>query len=258
MGKIWLVGAGPGDPDLLTVKAVKAIERADVILYDRLINQQILEYARPGAELIFCGKLPKHHFVQQDTINHLLVQYAKEDKQVVRLKGGDPFIFGRGGEEASYAADHRIPFEVVPGITSGIAAPAYAGIPVTHRDYSASFAIVTGHRKEGADEDEKWAALAKGIDTLAIYMGVSNLSYIQKQLIRHGKHPHTPVAFIHWGTTDAQQTVTATLATMQDTAEREGVQNPSMIVIGEVVRLRDELKWFEESAEERRLHEAIV
>lgn len=257
MGKIWLVGAGPGDPELLTVKAVKTIEQADVILYDRLINQEILQYAKPGTELIFCGKLPKHHFVQQDTINFLLVQHAKQGKQVVRLKGGDPFIFGRGGEEAAFAVKHNIPFEVIPGITAGIAAPAYAGIPVTHRDYSASFAIVTGHRKEGAEED-KWEALAKGIDTLAIYMGVSNLSYIEEQLIRHGKDPNTPVAFIHWGTTETQRTVTATLETMTETASREDVRNPSMIVIGEVVRLRDELQWFEESSKERRLHEAII
>ncbi|WP_301109715.1 uroporphyrinogen-III C-methyltransferase [Sporosarcina sp.] len=258
MGKIWLVGAGPGDPDLLTVKAMKTIEQADVILYDRLINQEILQYAKPGAELIFCGKLPKHHFVQQDTINFLLVQHAKQGKQVVRLKGGDPFIFGRGGEEAAFAVRHDVPFEVIPGITSGIAAPAYAGIPVTHRDYSASFAIVTGHRKEGAEEEDKWEALAKGIDTLAIYMGVSNLAYIEEQLIRHGKNPNTPVAFIHWGTTETQHTVTATLQTMTETAQLEDVKNPSMIIIGEVVRLRDELQWFKESSEERRLHEAMI
>ena len=258
MGKVWLVGAGPGDPDLLTVKAMRVIQQADVILYDRLINQEILEYARPDAELIFVGKLPKHHFVQQDMINLLLVKHAKQDKQVVRLKGGDPFIFGRGGEEAAFVVQHKLEFEVVPGITSGIAAPAYAGIPVTHRDYSASFAIVTGHRKEGVEEEDKWQALAKGIDTLAIYMGVSNLSYIQKQLIRHGKHPETPVAFIHWGTTETQHTVTATLETMTETAREENVLNPSMIVIGEVVRLRDELQWFEESAKERHLDAVIL
>lgn len=258
MGKVWLVGAGPGDPDLLTVKAVKAIQQADVILYDRLINQEILTYAKADVELIFVGKLPKHHFVQQDMINFLLVKHAKQNKQVVRLKGGDPFIFGRGGEEAAFAVKHHIPFEVIPGITSGIAAPAYAGIPVTHRDHSASFAIVTGHRQEGVDDSEKWQALAKGIDTLAVYMGVSNLPYIQKKLIEHGKHPDTPVAFIHWGTTEAQNTVIATLSTMTETARREEVENPSMIVIGEVVRLRDELHWFEESNEERLLHEAMV
>lgn len=258
MGKIWLVGAGPGDIELLTIKAVKAIEQADVILYDRLINEDILQFAKKDAECIFVGKLPKHHFVQQDMIHHLLVSHAQQGKQVVRLKGGDPFVFGRGGEEAEYAVQHQIPFEVIPGITSGIAAPAYAGIPVTHRDYSASFAIVTGHRKEGAEEDDKWQALAKGIDTLAIYMGISNLPYIESQLIAHGKNPRTPVAFIHWGTTGDQRTVTAELATMAETAERENVTNPSMIVIGEVVRLRNELQWFAESCENRLAEGVLV
>ncbi|MEK3937616.1 uroporphyrinogen-III C-methyltransferase [Sporosarcina sp. FSL W7-1349] len=249
MGKIWLVGAGPGDPDLLTIKGMKAIQQADVILYDRLVNEELLNYAKREAELIFCGKLPDHHYVQQDSINFLLVKYAKEGKNVVRLKGGDPFVFGRGGEEASFAVRHQVEFEVVPGITSGIAAPAYAGIPVTHREYSASFAIVTGHRKAGAEEEEKWAALAKGIDTLAIYMGVKNLPYIQEQLLKHGKPPTTPVALIHWGTTSNQRTVTGDLAEIVEVALREGVTNPSMIVIGEVVRLRDELQWFAEQAD---------
>lgn len=246
MGKIWLVGAGPGDPELITVKGLKALQQADVILYDRLVNEELLSYAKQEAELIYCGKLPDLHLVQQETINYLLVKYAKEGKQVVRLKGGDPFVFGRGGEEAAFAVHHRIDFEVIPGITAGIAAPAYAGIPVTHRDYSASFAIVTGHRKEGQEEDEKWAALAKGIDTIAIYMGVKNLPFIQQQLISNGKSAQTPAALIHWGTTGEQRTVTATLATLHDCAKREGLTNPSMIIIGEVVRLRNELKWFVE------------
>ncbi|HEY9576522.1 MAG TPA: uroporphyrinogen-III C-methyltransferase, partial [Pseudobacillus sp.] len=149
MAKVWLVGAGPGDPDLITVKGLKAIKGADVILYDRLISPELLEYAKPEAELIFCGKLPDHHHLQQETINYLLVKHAKKGKNVVRLKGGDPFIFGRGGEEAAFLVEHGVSFEVIPGITSGIAAPAYAGIPVTHREHSASFAIVTGHRREG-------------------------------------------------------------------------------------------------------------
>lgn len=259
MGKIWLVGAGPGDPELLTIKGLKAIQQADVILYDRLVNEELLSYAKDDAELIFCGKLPDHHFLQQDSINFLLVKHAKEGKKVVRLKGGDPFVFGRGGEEAAFAVKHQVEFEVVPGITSGIAAPAYAGIPVTHRDYSASFAIVTGHRKEGSEEEEKWQALAKGIDTLAIYMGVKNLPYIQKQLLTHGKSPKTPVALIHWGTTGKQRTVTGTLETIADVAEQQRVKNPSMIIIGEVVRLHDELQWFAEQAEEQIvLHEAAL
>ncbi|OLN22460.1 uroporphyrinogen-III C-methyltransferase [Domibacillus antri] len=246
MGKIWLVGAGPGDPDLITVKGLKAIQQADVILYDRLISMELLDHAKEGTELIFCGKLPDRHFVQQENINEILVEHAKEGKQVVRLKGGDPFVFGRGGEEAAYAVQHGIDFEVVPGITSGIAAPAYAGIPVTHRDHGASFAIVTGHRKEGADEEMKWASLAKGIDTIAIYMGVKNLPYIQEQLLKHGKPPETPAALIHWGTTAKQQTVTGTLTDIYDVAQKEGITNPSMIIVGEVVKMRDTLQWFEE------------
>lgn len=244
MAKVWLVGAGPGDPDLITVKGLKAIKGADVILYDRLISPELLEYAKPEAELIFCGKLPDHHHLQQETINYLLVKHAKKGKNVVRLKGGDPFIFGRGGEEAAFLVEHGVSFEVIPGITSGIAAPAYAGIPVTHREHSASFAIVTGHRREGEKEELKWSALANGIDTLAIYMGVKNLPYIQEKLISHGKSPQTPAALIHWGTTKEQRTVTGTLETIVDVAKAEGITNPSMIVIGEVVRLREKLQWF--------------
>lgn len=246
MEKVQLVGAGPGDPDLITVKGLRAIQEAEVILYDRLISPELLDDAKPGAELIFCGKLPDHHHLQQETINYLLVKHAKAGKRVVRLKGGDPFVFGRGGEEAAFLAEHGVPFEIIPGITSGIAAPAYAGIPVTHRDHSASFAIVTGHRREGEKEDQKWAALANGIDTLAIYMGVKNLPYIQQRLIENGKSPQTPAALVHWGTTKAQRTVTGTLATIADIAQAEGVTNPSMIVIGEVVRLREKLRWFNE------------
>lgn len=246
MGKIWLVGAGPGDPDLITVKGLKAIQKADVILYDRLISMELLDHAKEGTELIFCGKLPDRHFVQQENINELLVDHARQGKQVVRLKGGDPFVFGRGGEEAAAAVQNGIEFEVVPGITSGIAAPAYAGIPVTHRDLGASFAIVTGHRKEGADEELKWASLAKGIDTIAVYMGVKNLPHIQEKLIQYGKPKTTPAALIHWGTTNKQQTVTGTLETIYDVAQSVGITNPSMIVIGEVVRMRDELTWFKE------------
>ncbi|MFL0364448.1 uroporphyrinogen-III C-methyltransferase [Pseudobacillus sp. 179-B 2D1 NHS] len=246
MAKVWLVGAGPGDPDLITVKGLKAIKEAEVILYDRLISPELLEHAKPDAELIFCGKLPDHHHLQQETINYLLVKHAKSGKNVVRLKGGDPFVFGRGGEEAAFLTEHGVLFEVIPGITSGIAAPAYAGIPVTHREHSASFAIVTGHRREGEKEELKWSALANGIDTLAIYMGVKNLPYIQEKLISHGKSPQTPAALIHWGTTKEQRTVTGTLETIADIAKAEGMTNPSMIVIGEVVRLRERLQWFSE------------
>ncbi|WP_198508474.1 uroporphyrinogen-III C-methyltransferase [Bacillus xiapuensis] len=246
MGKVWLVGAGPGDPELITVKGLKAIQEADVILYDRLISEELLNYAKPEAELIFCGKLPKHHHLQQETIHCFLVKHAKLGKKVTRLKGGDPFVFGRGGEEAEFLARHDIPFEIVPGITSGIAAPAYAGIPVTHRDYSSSFAIVTGHRRNDQSEEVKWASLANGIDTLAIYMGMKNLPYIQEKLIGHGKSPDTPAALIHWGTTAQQRTVTGTLGAIADLAAKAGLTNPSMIVIGDVVKLRENIQWAEE------------
>ncbi|WP_203247747.1 uroporphyrinogen-III C-methyltransferase [Sporosarcina beigongshangi] len=246
MGKVYLVGAGPGDVDLITVKGLKCIQEADVILYDRLINKELLSYAKPGADLIYCGKLPNYHAMIQETINHFLVKFAKQGKTVTRLKGGDPFIFGRGAEEAETLVDHGIPFEVVPGITAGIAAPAYAGIPVTHRELSSSFAIVTGHMRAGKDDSIHWESLAKGIDTLAIYMGVGNLPYICKQLTKYGKPSSTPVALIHWGTTETQQTVTGTLATIVDVVNKSTIKNPSMIIVGEVVNFHNKLQWFEQ------------
>lgn len=245
MGKVYLVGAGPGDPELITVKGVKCIREADIILYDRLVNNELLGYAKADAELIFCGKMPNSHVLQQETINHLLVKYAKKGKVVTRLKGGDPFVFGRGGEEAEILAQNGISFEIVPGISSGIAAPAYAGIPVTHRNYGNSFAIVTGHRKNGEADNIKWEALAKGIDTIAIYMGVKNLSYIQEQLLQYGKHPDTPAALIQWGTLSTQKTVVSTLGEIHHAAEKEGVRNPCMILIGEVVKMREKISWYE-------------
>jgi uroporphyrin-III C-methyltransferase len=246
MGKVYLVGAGPGDPELITVKGLKCIQQADVILYDRLINEKLLSYAKKGAELIFCGKLPGYHTMQQETINHFLVRHAKKGKTVVRLKGGDPLVFGRGGEEAEALAKHGIEFEIVPGITSGIAAAAYAGIPVTHRDFSSSVAFITGHKRKGSNEEIKWENLAKGIDTLAIYMGISNLPYICNQLMKYGKPPSTPAAVIQWGTTVEQRTVTATLATIANVVAKEKIENPSIIIIGDVVKLRANLQWFEQ------------
>ncbi|MFY0759106.1 MULTISPECIES: uroporphyrinogen-III C-methyltransferase [Metabacillus] len=247
MGKVYLVGAGPGDPELITLKAIKCIQQADVILYDRLVNKELLSYAKKEADLIYCGKLPDYHLMKQETIHHFLIRYAKSGKIVTRLKGGDPFVFGRGAEEAEALAKQKIPFEIVPGITSGIAAAAYAGIPVTHRDVSASVAFVTGHLKNDAKEDEKWASLSKGIDTLAIYMGVSNLPYIQEQLLKNGKSKDTPVALVHWGTTEVQKTVTGTLEDILEVVREQNIKNPSMIIIGEVVRYREKIKWFEEN-----------
>ncbi|MFB9988353.1 uroporphyrinogen-III C-methyltransferase [Bacillus benzoevorans] len=258
MGKVFLVGAGPGDPELITVKGLRCIQKADVILYDRLVNKALLEYAKPDVELINCGKLPNYHMLQQETINQLLVRYAKRGRIVTRLKGGDPFVFGRGGEEAEACQKAGVAFEVIPGITAGIAAPAYAGIPVTHRDYSSSFTIITGHRKEGAEDNIKWEAIAKGIDTIAIYMGVKNLPYIRGKLLEHGKSPDIPVALIHWGTLGKQRTVIGKLKTIVETAEREEITNPSMIVIGDVVHLHNKLNWFEAAKEKELLASGTV
>ncbi|WP_332649008.1 uroporphyrinogen-III C-methyltransferase [Lysinibacillus sp. 54212] len=258
MGKVYIVGAGPGDVELITVKGLRCIKEADVIFYDRLINKELLEYAKPNAKLIYCGKLPNRHAMIQEHINFSLVQYASQGKVVTRLKGGDPFVFGRGAEEAEVLAEHKIPFEIVPGITSGIAAPAYAGIPVTHRDYSSSFAIVTGHMREGKDDSIKWENLAKGIDTLAIYMGVGNLPYICSQLLKYGRNPSTPVALVHMGTFEEQQTVTGTLETIVSRAKESQISNPSMIIVGEVVSIREKIQWFEQKLEtERYVEESI-
>lgn len=259
MGKVYIVGAGPGDVELITVKGLRCIQEADVILYDRLINNELLSYAKPSAKLIFCGKLPNRHAMIQENINLSIVQHASQGKVVTRLKGGDPFVFGRGAEEAEVLAENGIPFEIVPGITSGIAAPAYAGIPVTHRELGSSFAIVTGHMREGKDDSIQWDSLAKGIDTLAIYMGVGNLPYICTQLLKHGKAATTPVALVHMGTYEQQYTVTGTLETIVEVVQKEKVKNPSIILVGEVVKLREKIAWFEEKLEaEKVLHENAI
>lgn len=258
MGKVYIVGAGPGDEELITLKGLRCIKEADVILYDRLINQDLLDYAKPTAKLIFCGKLPNRHAMIQEHINHSLVQYAEQGLTVTRLKGGDPFVFGRGAEEAEVLANHGIPFEIVPGVTSGIAAAAYAGIPVTHRDLGSSFAIVTGHMREGKDDSIKWESLAKGIDTLAIYMGVGNLPYICQQLLTNGRAATTPVALVHMGTYAEQQTVVGTLETIVDIVTEQKIKNPSMIIVGEVVKLREKIQWFERLQQPAVLSESIV
>ncbi|OEH92742.1 uroporphyrinogen-III C-methyltransferase [Bacillus solimangrovi] len=244
MGKVYLVGAGPGDPELLTLKGLKCLQKADVVLYDRLVNKELLSYTKEGTELIYCGKLPNYHTMQQETINAFLVKLAKKGKTVVRLKGGDPFVFGRGGEEALALAKHGLEFEVVPGVTASTAAAAYAGIPVTHRNVSGSFAMVTGHRcmEQSAEE---WRALAKNIDTLSIYMGITKLGYICERLIEHGWSEQIPVAVIHWGTTEQQRTVTGTLSTIANVVQKNKIDNPSMVIVGEVVRLREKIAWFE-------------
>lgn len=247
-GTVYLVGAGPGDPKLITLRGLECIQAADVIIYDRLVNPDLLNHARKNAENIYCGKLPNDHTLRQEEINQLLVSKAMEGKIVTRLKGGDPSVFGRVGEEAKELAKYGIPFEIVPGITSGIAAAAYAGIPVTHRDYASSFAIVSGHGRSDsdiADDRINWKALADGIDTIAFYMGASNLFNICNQLIKHGRNPMTPVALIQWGTTSEQKTLVGTLENIHEEAQKHQFSHPAIILVGEVVKLREELHWFE-------------
>lgn len=245
-GKVYLVGAGPGDPGLITVKGLECVRQADVIVYDRLAGRGILAHACPDAELIYVGKGPDRHTMKQDEINRLLVEKALAGKIVARLKGGDPFVFGRGGEEAGALYDAGLPFEVVPGITSAVAAPAYAGIPVTHRGLTSTFAVITGNEdpdKEGSDID--WAKISTGIGTLIFLMGMSNISSITASLIKHGRPAQTPAAVIRWGTTSGQKTLAGTLEDIAERAAREGFTNPSVIVVGEVVGLREKLNWFE-------------
>jgi uroporphyrin-III C-methyltransferase len=244
-GKVYLVGAGPGDPKLITVYGMECIQKADVILYDRLVNEQLLSHAKPDAELIFVGKLPGKHEVIQEKINELLIEHAVAGKVVTRLKGGDPCIFGRVGEEAAVLAERGIKYEIVPGITSGIAAPAYAGIPVTHRDFASTFALVTGHARADKSKAEiNWAALASGIDTIAFYMGIGNLSHICQQLVAHGKSKDTPVAVIQWGTLEYQKTVTGTLGDIEQAVASAQISHPAIVLVGEVVSLREKIKWF--------------
>jgi uroporphyrin-III C-methyltransferase len=247
VGKVYFVGAGPGDPKLITLKGVEAISLADVIIYDRLVSPELLKHAQDNVEQIYCGKLPDYHIVPQQQINQIIVDHALLGKTVVRLKGGDPGIFGRVGEEAEYCVQNGIPFEMVPGITSGIAAPLYAGIPLTHRDLSSSVAIVTGHqRTDGQECDIQWEKLATAVDTIVFYMGVRNLPLIQEQLLLHGKSPDTPVALVRWGTLSQQETITGTLHDVVQRVKRANFKSPAIIVVGEVVRLREKLTWFEE------------
>jgi uroporphyrinogen III methyltransferase / synthase len=245
-GKVYLVGAGPGDPGLLTLRGKELLELAEVVIYDYLANEEFLKFTHPQAEHIYVGKKGGAHTMSQEEINRLLVQKGR-DRVVVRLKGGDPFVFGRGGEEAQVLVAAGIPFEVVPGVTAAIAVPAYAGIPLSHRDYAASMAFITGHeRGDQADSKIAWEKLATGVGTLVFFMGVKNLPEICRSLMAHGRTSATPVAVIRWGTTPEQRTVTGTL---QDIAERVAQANlkpPAITVVGEVVRLREELNWFEQ------------
>ncbi|HDM75933.1 MAG TPA: uroporphyrinogen-III C-methyltransferase [Deltaproteobacteria bacterium] len=243
--KVFLVGAGPGDPGLITVRAIECLRQAEVVIYDYLANEAFLKYVPPDAEIIYVGKKGGSHTKTQDEINELLVKKAKE-KVVVRLKGGDPFIFGRGGEEAEVLEEAGIQFEIVPGVTSAIAVPAYAGIPLTHRDFASSVAFITGHeRADRSGSRIAWGKLSSAVDTLVFLMGVKNLPSIVDNLLKHGRSENTSVAVIQWGTTKSQRTAIGTLATITEEVEKQGITAPAIIVVGDVVKLRKKLNWFE-------------
>jgi len=245
-GKVYLVGAGPGDPGLITVKGLECIKKADVLIYDYLASPILLKHAQKHTEILYVGKKGGDHTLSQDEINSLIAEKARKGLTVTRLKGGDPFIFGRGGEEAEILIKNEIPFEIVPGVTSAIAAPAYAGIPLTHRKFTSTLAFVTGHEDPLKEESSiDWTALAKGIGTIVFLMGVKNLPYITNRLISHGMDPDTPVALIRWGTTPRQTTVTGKLNTISERAKNAGLKPPAVIVVGHVVKLRERMKWFE-------------
>ena len=245
-GKVYLIGAGPGDPGLLTLKGKRCIEEADVIVYDHLVNKKLLEFTKDGAEIIYVGKVAGKHTKSQDDINSLLVSKTKEGKVVARLKGGDPFIFGRGGEEALELVNNEIHFEVVPGISAATSVPAYAGIPLTHRDFNSSIALITGHEdpSKGGSKIE-WKGLSTCIENLIFFMGAKNLSNIVKKLIENGRNPDTPIAVIRWGTTPLQETIVGTLNNIIKKTKEKEIRPPAIIVVGEVVALREKLNWFE-------------
>jgi len=243
MGEVYLVGAGPGDPDLLTFRALRLMQRADVVLYDRLVGDGIVDLLRRDAERIYVGKLPKQHTMDQRDISQLMVDLAKQGKRVLRLKGGDPFIFGRGGEEIELLAENNIPFQVVPGITAASGATAYAGIPLTHRDYAQACVFVTAHGREGVLGLD-WEVLLRPSQTVAVYMGLSSLEFLCEQFVKRGADPKTPAAIIDNGTRANQTVAVGTISDLYQIAVRNEMTGPSMIVIGEVVRLREKLRWF--------------
>lgn len=245
-GYVYLVGAGPGDPKLLTIKGAECIAKAEVLVYDRLVSRRLLSLASPDCELIYVGKSPEHHTMRQEEINNVLVAAALKGKIVTRLKGGDPFVFGRGGEEAEALRAAGVPFEVVPGITSAIAVPAYAGIPVTHRDLTSSFTVITGHEDPTKNDTAiQWQHLAKSQGTLIFLMGMENLETIVKKLTENGLSADTAIAIIQWGTRPEQRTLTGKLKEIVQQVREGGFANPAVIVVGEVVKMRQKLQWHE-------------
>jgi uroporphyrin-III C-methyltransferase len=243
-GKVWLVGAGPGDPELLTVKAARLIAAADALVYDHLVGDGIIDLARPDARRIYAGKEASKHTLPQDSINQLLVDLASEGLSVVRLKGGDPFIFGRGGEELETLVTSGIPFEVVPGVTAAAGCGAYSGFPLTHRDHAQAVTFVTGHLKDGTVNLD-WPALARPKHTVVFYMGIGAAGEICRQMINHGLPSLTPAAVVRNGTLTDQQTVLGTLGNLPQRIEEAGIKPPALIVVGSVVSLHEKLSWFE-------------
>ncbi|MBI4200465.1 MAG: uroporphyrinogen-III C-methyltransferase [Chloroflexi bacterium] len=245
-GTVYLVGAGPGDPGLFTVRGMQLLGQADVVLYDRLVDERLLQHVPAGAEVVYVGKWPRSASNTQEEINGFLIQRARQGKRVVRLKGGDPFVFGRGGEEAQALAEAGIPFEVVPGVTSAIAVPAYAGIPLTHRQIASSFTVISGSEDPAKEESAiNWKALATGAGTLVVLMGWESLPQVVDALLAHGMPASTPAALIQWGTEPHQRTVEGTLGTILDRGRREGLEPPVVAVFGQVVALRQSLRWFD-------------